>query len=505
MKRMKMGIAVLITAALLLVCMTPLAVFADNTRYPTPGGYNDNDYQKLVTFLELEDESGVRNGEKISENYDPQDPTTWEGTTWENGNIFQIDFYDRNLIGKLDVSNCTELVELDCSYNQLTELDISNNTAMWYLDCGLNQLTELDVSNNTALVELDCGYNQLTELDISNNTALEDLTCYNNQLTELDISNNAALVELYCGNNQLTELDISNNTALGYLVCDNNQLTELDVSNNTALVWLVCSYNQLTELDVSNNTALVYLNCGYNQLTELDISNNTALEHLVCDNNQLTELDISNNTAMWILSCRNNQLTSLNLESSYSLSFLADRVEAEGNGFIAVNLYSEVEDYTYFGCVYAEPKSGSTFIGWYDENGVLLSSEAEFDISDANSTVFIAKFEGGSPELTEYTVTINHNENGATDPTAGSYTVADGEEIAITITPDEKYMVQSVLVNGVETVTEIVENVLTLTITGDTTVEVVFTKIPKTGAIALTSMAIMSMISGAAIIIYKKK
>ena len=337
MKRMKMGIAVLITAALLLVCMTPLAVFADNTRYPTPGGYNDNDYQKLVTFLELEDESGVRNGEKISENYDPQDPTTWEGTTWENGNIFQIDFYDRNLIGKLDVSNCTELVELDCSSNQLTELDISNNTAMW------------------------------------------------------------------------------------------------------------------------------------------------------------------------ILSCRNNQLTSLNLESSYSLSFLADRVEAEGNGFIAVDLYSEVEDYTYFGCVYAEPKSGSTFIGWYDENGVLLSSEAEFDIYDANSTVFIAKFEGGSPELTEYTVTINHNENGATDPTAGSYTVADGEEIAITITPDEKYMVQSVLVNGVETVTEIVENVLTLTITGDTTVEVVFTKIPKTGAIALTSMAIMSMISGAAIIIYKKK
>ena len=400
MKRMKMGIAVLITAALLLVCMTPLAVFADNTRYPTPGGYNDNDYQKLVTFLELEDESGVRNGEKISENYDPQDPTTWEGTTWENGNIFQIDFYDRNLIGKLDVSNCTELVELDCSYNQLTELDISNNTAMWYLACG---------------------------------------------------------------------------------------------------------YNQLTELDVSNNTALVYLNCGYNQLTELDISNNTALEHLVCDNNQLTELDISNNTAMWILSCRNNQLTSLNLESSYSLSFLADRVEAEGNGFIAVNLYSVVEDDTYFGYVYAEPKSGSTFIGWYDENGVLLSSEAEFDISDANSTVFIAKFEGGSPELTEYTVTINHNENGATDPTAGSYTVADGEEIAITITPDEKYMVQSVLVNGVETVTEIVENVLTLTITGDTTVEVVFTKIPKTGAIALTSMAIMSMISGAAIIIYKKK
>ena len=38
--------------------------FRDNMMncYPTPEGYNDNDYQKLVTFLELENEDGVKNG-----------------------------------------------------------------------------------------------------------------------------------------------------------------------------------------------------------------------------------------------------------------------------------------------------------------------------------------------------------------------------------------------------------------------------------------------------------
>ena len=139
---------------------------------------------------------------------------------------------------------------------------------------------------------------------------------------------------------------------------------------------------------------------------------------------------------------------------------------------------------------------GYQFTGWTIETkGTIYNITTDLDVT-ANYEVV---------EVPTYEVTISHNENGATDPAAGTYTVADGEEISITITPDDKYMVQSVLVNGVEAVTEIVENVLTLTITGDTTVEVVFTKIPKTGAIALTSMAIMSMISGAAIVIFKKK
>ncbi|MBR5713782.1 MAG: hypothetical protein IKX58_03190, partial [Clostridia bacterium] len=57
-----------------------LPVFAldeSTTRYPTPEGYNDHDYQKLVAFLEQTDDEGVKNGEKCSNTYDPNDPATW--------------------------------------------------------------------------------------------------------------------------------------------------------------------------------------------------------------------------------------------------------------------------------------------------------------------------------------------------------------------------------------------------------------------------------------------
>ena len=210
---------------------------------------------------------------------------------------------------------------------------------------------------------------------MSNNTALTELSCYSNQLTELDVSNNTALTELSCGSNQLTELDVSNNTALERLYCGDNPLTSLDVSKNTALEGLSCDSNQLTELDVSNNTALEWLNCRDNQLTSLDVSNNTALTQL---------------------NCRNNQLTSLNLEANNSIA--VDRVGTVGDGFIGANLNYVLSEP--FNCVYAKPKSGSTFVGWYDENNVLLSDEADFDISDIDNKVFIAKFEEGSTEPT---------------------------------------------------------------------------------------------------------
>ena len=440
---MKKRIAALITAALLLVCMMPLSSLADGTRYPTPDGYNDNDYQKLVTFLELVDGNGVKNGEKLSESYDPQDPATWEGTTWENGRINEIYFeryaYNEKCVGKLDVSDCTMLERLWCDGNQITELDVNNCTALERLICYSNQLTELDVRSNTALKSLACGNymiasgcgNPITALYVGQNTALTSLDCTSNQLAELDVSGCTALTHLSCGGNQLTSLDVSKNTALEYLGCGYNQLTSLDVSNNTALEWLYCAGNQLTELDVSKNTALTHLrcygnqlealnvsgctaltelNCGpiyeynpnviiySNQLTTLDVSSCTALTELYCGNNQLTELDVSNNTALEGLGCRDNQLTSLNLEANNSIA--VDRVGTVGDGFIGAHLKYYYPSYGLSCCVYAEPKSGSTFVGWYDENNVLLSHKADFDISDIDNKVFIAKFEEDSTEPT---------------------------------------------------------------------------------------------------------
>ncbi|MBQ3849912.1 MAG: leucine-rich repeat domain-containing protein, partial [Clostridia bacterium] len=177
-----------------------LALDESTTRYPTPEGYNNHDYQKLVAFLEQTDDEGVKNGEKCNYNYDPNDPTTW-GTYWDDQRfqwiesdgelrIQRIDVDRCGLCGTLDVSGCTALTYLDCRTNNLTSLDVSGCTALTYLECSNNNLTGLDVSNNTALTSLSCYDNNLTGLDVSNNTALEHLSCGYNNLTGLDVSNN---------------------------------------------------------------------------------------------------------------------------------------------------------------------------------------------------------------------------------------------------------------------------------------------------------------------------
>ena len=444
MKRKLKAIAAVLLVLVMLGSAMPMQLAAEamtppTTRYATPHGYNDHDYQKMVAFFEQTDENGVRNGEKLNEDYDPTDPRTWRGydgdycrgdITWTivagEYRLYEIFFGGRSndaepleLVGFLDVSGCTALTEvrceslgdiqltgldvsgcaaleaLDCGGNELTELDVSGCTALTSLDCYENQLTELDIStNNTELVWLYCYWNQLTELDVSANAALEGLACYGNQLTELDISANAALVWLDCSWNQLTELDIStNNTELVLLWCYKNQLTELDVSANAALEWLICYENQLTELDVSANAALERLICYENQLTELDVSANTELRRLWCSGNQLTELDVSANAALEWLSCSENHLTELDLSNNPRIDI--DTISAEGSGFIGVGT-DEIDDFCFY--IKAASVPGNSFCGWYAVDGTLLSTNVEINRNDFDGVNdFIAKFTASTP------------------------------------------------------------------------------------------------------------
>ena len=403
MKRKRKALAAILLVLVMLGSAMPMQLAAEamtppTTRYATPHGYNDHDYQKMVAFFEQTDENGVRNGEKLSEDYDPTDPETW----WEydgdycRGSIewttvageyclYEIFFggignyaLPLELVGFLDVSGCTALTDVRCNSwgdIQLTGLDVSGCAALEVLDCAGNELTELDVSTNTGLVWLYCRRNQLTELDISANTGLRELDCSGNQLTELDISANTGLWGLWCSGNQLTELDVSANTGLSYLYCSRNQLTELDVSTNAELYELDCSWNQLTELDVSANAALEDLDCSWNQLTELDVSANTELESLSCSENHLTELDLSNNPRIDI-----------------------DTISAEGSGFIEVStVWDENYDFKWY-CIKAVPVPGNSFCGWYAVDGTLLSTNVEINRNDFDGVNdFIAKFTASTP------------------------------------------------------------------------------------------------------------
>ena len=390
MKRKLKALAAVLLVLVMLGSAMPMQLAAEamtppTTRYATPDGYNDHDYQKMVAFFEQTDENGVRNGEKLSEDYDPTDPETWReydgdhcrgDITWTTvaGEYRLCDIFfggignyalPLELVGFLDVSGCTALTEVRC----------------W--SSGDIQLTGLDVSGCTALEELHCvrlsyadyySYNGIVELNVSNCTALTDIYCSGNQLTELDVSTNAELVWLSCSGNQLTELDVGANKGLRTLYCSGNQLTNLDVGANKGLRTLYCSDNQLTELDVSTNAELDALYCSDNQLTELDVSVNTELESLGCSGNQLTELDLSNNPQIDI-----------------------DTISAEGSGFIGVGTEWD-ENYDKWYCIKAVPVPGNSFCGWYAVDGTLLSTNVEINRNDFDGVNdFIARFTASTP------------------------------------------------------------------------------------------------------------
>ena len=392
MKRKLKVIAAILLVLIMFISAMPMQLAAEamtppTTRYATPDGYNDHDYQKMVAFFEQTDENGVRNGEKLSENYDPTDPGTW----WEaDGSEIGVEWTVDD-----DEYRICEIRIGSSSLGMMGNLDVSGCTGLDRLDCSENQLTEINVSGCTALTDIDCSNNKLTELNVSTNTELYTLRCYGNQLTELDVSENTWLYELYCFGNELVRIDISGCTDLDGLDCSENQLTELDLSGNTSLRWLYCSGNRITELDLNANSELEALRCSENQLTAIDVSANTALTELHCSGNQLTELDLSENTSVYRLECENNYITFLDLTNN---PIAIKTVSAEGPGFIGVKTVIHGEYLV--PAISAVPAPGSTFCGWYATDGTLISTEAELVIDREECYYpyhFIARFTASTP------------------------------------------------------------------------------------------------------------
>ena len=392
MKRKLKVIAAILLVLIMFISAMPMQLAAEamtplTTRYATPDGYNDHDYQKMVAFFEQTDENGVRNGEKLSENYDPTDPGTW----WEaDGSEIGVEWTVDD-----DEYRICEIRIGSSSLGMMGNLDVSGCTGLDRLDCSENQLTEINVSGCTALTDIDCSNNKLTELNVSTNTELYTLRCYGNQLTELDVSENTWLYELYCFGNELVRIDISGCTDLDGLDCSENQLTELDLSGNTSLRWLYCSGNRITELDLTANSELEALRCSENQLTAIDVSANTSLTELHCSGNQLTELDLSENTSVYRLECEDNYITFMDLTNN---CIDIDTVSAEGPGFIGVKTVIPGEYLV--PAISAVPAPGSTFCGWYATDGTLVSTEAELVIDREECYYpynFIARFTASTP------------------------------------------------------------------------------------------------------------
>jgi hypothetical protein len=146
--------------------------------FPTPDGYSDNDYQKLVKFMSQENNFGVSVDSRIW-----QRAIQWNDDTPKRVTCISFeDDWSGHVYGKLDVSDFTALESIVFAGMEIDGIDLTNTPSLEHLHISGN-LVEIDVTGNPALKTLRLHDNTLVSLDLSNNSLLEEVICHGNKLT----------------------------------------------------------------------------------------------------------------------------------------------------------------------------------------------------------------------------------------------------------------------------------------------------------------------------------
>lgn len=223
----------------------------------------------------------VKESTKITSFVYPEDVSTIETLTIDNGSIKNLDVHAwsglKNLIfipagaGTIILPDEAETLEtvtlkrlsmksMDLGkYTHLISLEATNNTS----------LESLDVSACSSLSKLVCKSNtKLTSLTLPTvKSSLTELNCEYTGLTQLNLKEYTHLQILNCSGVEEVVLP-SNPTTLTSLTCKENGLKTLDISAYINLTYLDCSYNELTEIVVPENPSQVLeIDCSYNYLT----------------------------------------------------------------------------------------------------------------------------------------------------------------------------------------------------------------------------------------------
>ena len=180
------------------------------------GGGSKEEHEKQQELLSIETYSGKEIGQIKSNATKDEIQKFIQEKTKNKSHVRFIRTKGAILFGFIDNRHILLEWEKADEYGWSLELDTSKwfgctfeGTTLIELKCSYNQLTTLpDLCQCVSLIELNCSGNRLTELpNLRPCISLEYLQCYNNLLTELpDLRPCVSLTHLYCFDNQLTEL-----------------------------------------------------------------------------------------------------------------------------------------------------------------------------------------------------------------------------------------------------------------------------------------------------------
>ena len=231
---------------------------------PTIQDINESDYRSIMSFLEIKDEKGVTNGEKLQrylliddeevsdyhyslEKYTDSDYRRdwefWSNMEWEKGKDgkYSIVYILWDIVGPgsdeepfdfrgcLNLAGCQQLKELRILPDQMHmtypahefTVDVSNNPNLEKLTC-CGCVSRLRLPKGDKLHFLYCVANLVTELDLRGCTGLYGVDCSdckNLSSIQLPQEKGNHLIHLNCRGAAVKNLDISNNPEFSVLAC----------------------------------------------------------------------------------------------------------------------------------------------------------------------------------------------------------------------------------------------------------------------------------------------
>lgn len=275
---------------------------------------------------------------------------------------------DENSLTSLDVSNNTNLDDLNCSSNSLTSIDVSDLTNLSSLDISnMSNITSIDLSNNTDLLSLRASNTGLTSLDLKAFTSLLTLDVRDAQLTSLDLrnGNNTNMTVQFDGNFDLTcvsvdDVDYANNNWDPFigefsLSCGETYVPDdafemylethddrgfsvsmgspsslgngsMDNFVTTSKLEFIFNLNLSSEsvadlTGIEDFENLSNLDVSFTNITSLDLSGLQFITHLSLSNTSLTSLNVSSYNNLQVLDISDTSISSINLSSN---SFLQE-------------------------------------------------------------------------------------------------------------------------------------------------------------------------------------
>lgn len=214
----------------------------------------------------------------------------------------------------------------------------------------------------------------------------------------LDISGcrDMAFIDVY--HNKITEIKSADMPSMRIFGVQDNLLESINASQMPLCQGIDAGMNRLKEIDVSDNPELVELYINDNDFTEIDLSHNKKLKYFYCHNNRITELDTGNNPLLRHLNATGNPMKKIislapQRDEKLPLEVYAQEGGAVGLKFNPVYNAQWKETGEWEQSYYAYPDKGKKFLGWFDEDGKLLSEEEIWVDEYGTSRVLTAKFE----------------------------------------------------------------------------------------------------------------